>query len=158
MKTAVTGLDLSAATSVTFGNGLTFTWSADDLASAGAQMTNSTGGTFSFSVDYSRSGTYNGDVSSASGADSAMRSLDTAIDTVSSRLQTLGALGSRLSFKEEALGEAQVNTEAAFNRIMNADMAMSQLEATKYQSLQQTATSMLAQANQAPQALLSLFR
>ncbi|MBI1293864.1 hypothetical protein GC175_02750 [bacterium] len=158
VKSAVTGLDLSAATSVSFGNGLTFTWNADDLASAGAQMTNSTGGTFSFTVDYSRSGTYNGDVSSASGSENAMRSLDTAIDTVSSRLQTLGALGSRLSFKEEALGEAQVNTEAAFNRIMNADMAMSQLEATKFQILQQTATSMLAQANQAPQALMSLFR
>jgi flagellin len=87
-----------------------------------------------------------------------MSSLDTAIDSVSDRLQAIGAVTSRLSFKEEALGEAQVNTEAAFNRIMNADMAMSQLEATKYQILQQTATSMLAQANQAPQALLSLFR
>ncbi len=84
--------------------------------------------------------------------------LDTAIDTVSERLQTLGALSSRLSFKEENLASAQINTEAAYNRIMNADMAMSQLEATKYQILQQTATTMLAQANQAPQGLLSLFR
>ncbi len=64
-----------------------------------------------------------------------MASLDTAIDTVSERLQTLGAMGSRLSFKEEDLTEAQVNTEAAYNRIANADMAMSQLEATKYQIL-----------------------
>lgn len=152
LQTALTAVDLTANQTVNFGNGLQVDLTAASLGDKTA------GNTVSISVSYSREGTYNGDVSTAAGAKSAMESLDSAIDTVSDRLQTLGALGSRLSFKEEALAEAQVNTEAAFNRIMNADMAMSQLEATKYQILQQTATSMLAQANQAPQALLSLFR
>jgi flagellin len=97
-------------------------------------------------------------VSNASAATTYMGNIDTAMTSISERLQTLGSLTSRLSFKEETLSVAQVNTEASFNRIMNADMAMSQLEATKYQILQQTATAMLAQSNQAPQSLLSLFR
>jgi flagellin len=41
---------------------------------------------------------------------------------------------------------------------MNANMAEEQMNASKYTILQQTAISMLAQANQAPQNLLSLFR
>jgi flagellin len=41
---------------------------------------------------------------------------------------------------------------------MNADMADEQVAASKYQILQQTATAMLAQANSAPQFLLSLFQ
>jgi flagellin len=48
--------------------------------------------------------------------------------------------------------------EAAYNRIMNADMAEEQVNASKYLVLQQTAVAMLAQANQAPQFLLSLFQ
>lgn len=156
METTITGSFASGDYTASFGNGLAFTLGANDATAAAAAV--GTGGTFSYTVVYSQSGTYNGSVTTASGAASAMTNLDTAIDTVSSRLQTLGANTSRLTFKEENLAEAQVNTEAAFNRIMNADMAMSQLEATKFQILQQTATAMLGQANQAPQALLSLFR
>jgi flagellin len=137
---------------VNLGNGVLASIDLGDFSSPTA------GDVGKFSFTYTRDGAWSGNVDTAANAESAMSSLDTAIDSVSDRLQAIGAVTSRLSFKEEALGEAQVNTEAAFNRIMNADMAMSQLEATKYQILQQTATSMLAQANQAPQALLSLFR
>ena len=65
---------------------------------------------------------------------------------------------SPLNFKEEALTLQHANTEAAYNRIMNANMAEEQVEASKFQILQQTGTAMLAQANQAPSAILSLFR
>ena len=64
----------------------------------------------------------------------------------------------RLSFKEESISIAQVNVEGAYNRIMNANMAEEQVNASKYTILQQTATAMLAQANAAPQSLLALFR
>lgn len=97
-------------------------------------------------------------VTDASSAAAAMDTISDAINTVSTNLQTLGALVSRLSFREETVTIAKVNTEAAYSRIMNADMAFEQLEATKYQILQQTATAMLAQANMAPQNVLSLFR
>ncbi len=92
------------------------------------------------------------------GATGALETLDAAIAKVSKSLSSIGALSARLTFKEETLSVARVNTEAAFNRIMNADMASEQLEATKLQILQQTATAMLAQANMAPQSVLSLFR
>jgi flagellin len=64
----------------------------------------------------------------------------------------------RLDFKSEQVANAQVNVEGAYSRIMNANMAEEQMNASKYTILQQTAIAMLAQANQAPQSLLSLFR
>lgn len=109
-------------------------------------------------TSYSRSGTYNGQVDTASSARAAMDALDSAIDSVSTRLGTLGALGGRLSFREEALSVAQVNTEAAWNRIMNADFAFEQVQATKLSILSQTSMAMLGQANQAPAGILALFR
>ena len=97
-------------------------------------------------------------VDTATNALSFIGSLDTAVKTISSRLQTIGSQVSRLNFREDTVTIAKVNTEAAYSRIMNADMAFEQLEATKMQILQQTATAMLAQANTAPQNVLSLFR
>ena len=98
------------------------------------------------------------DVSSNRGATAYMEKIDDAIATVSDSIAKIGASVSRLTFKEETLVVAKINTEAAYSRIMNADMAAEQLEATKLQILQQTATAMLAQANVAPQAILALFR
>jgi flagellin len=98
------------------------------------------------------------DVSTATGAGAAMDSLEASMTSVSTRLQTVGALVARLNFREEMTTVAKVNVEAAYSRIMNADMAAEQLEATKLQILQQTATAMLAQANTMPQNVLSLFR
>lgn len=98
------------------------------------------------------------DVSTSSVSQVAIDRLNSAIDTVSSRLQTVGTVVSRLTFREETVTIAKTNVEAAYNRIMNADMAAEQLEATKAQILQQTAIAMLAQANTSPQNILTLFR
>jgi flagellin len=81
-----------------------------------------------------------------------------AVNTVSSGLSSLGGLVNRLSIKEEVIAVTQANTEAAFSRIMDADMALEQLNLTKFQILQQTTTAMLAQANLNSQGILSLFR
>ena len=87
-----------------------------------------------------------------------MGNVDTAMTTISSKLSNVGALMSKMTFKEEQLAVSQVNVEGAYNRIMNADMAQEQLEATKFSILQQTSITMLSQANAAPQGILSLFR
>lgn len=87
-----------------------------------------------------------------------LSSIDSAIQTVSSELQTVGSLSARLDVKEQTLSTAITNTDAAMSRIMDADIAKEQLEITKLQILQQTATVQLAQANAAPQGVLSLFR
>ncbi|MEN4010542.1 MAG: flagellin [Chloroflexota bacterium] len=85
-------------------------------------------------------------------------SVETAMGTINDHMSELGSLIGRLSFKEDQVSAAQINVEAAYNRIMNANMAEEQVNASKYVILQQTATAMLAQANTAPQFLLSLFR
>ncbi len=89
---------------------------------------------------------------------SALDSVDSYIRTVSSELQTVGSLIQRLDYKEATLQVAITNTDAAASRIMDADIAKEQLEVTKLQILQQTATVQLAQANAAPNNILQLFR
>lgn len=110
------------------------------------------------SFNYQELGNYVIDVSTAARASNYMGLVNTAIDTVNSSMTSLGSLMARLNFKEDQISTAQVNVEASYSRIMNANMAEEQMNASKYTILQQTAISMLAQANQAPQSLLTLFR
>jgi flagellin len=109
-------------------------------------------------LTYQQSNLYSVDVSTTIKAGAYMTTANYALDKVNSALSGLGSLMARLSFKEEAISTAQVNVEGAYNRIMNANMAEEQVNASKYSILQQTATAMLAQANAAPQSLLTLFR
>jgi flagellin len=88
----------------------------------------------------------------------AFSAVDNAVNVVKQGISQLGAFTAQLGFKEEGLMVAHANNEAAYNRIMNANMAEEQVEASKLTILQQTATAMLAQANTAPQFLLQLFR
>jgi flagellin len=89
---------------------------------------------------------------------SLMGRIDSAISDVSEALSYIGSVVNRLTYQETSLTLAKINTESAKSRIEDADMAYEQLEATKLQILQQTASAMLAQANTGPQALLSLFK
>jgi flagellin len=91
-------------------------------------------------------------------ANTALGSIATALSRIKENISDVGSFSARLSFKEESLMVAHSNVEAAYNRIMNADMAEEQVEASKLLILQQTSSAMLAQANSAPQFLLSLFR
>ena len=88
----------------------------------------------------------------------AYNSISNALNVVKQGIAEVGAFTASLKFKQEGLTVAQANTEAAYNRIMNADMASEQVEASKLMILQQTATAMLAQANTSPQFLLTLFK
>jgi flagellin len=97
-------------------------------------------------------------VTSAATAETARGNINTSLNIVKEALSQVGSFTARLTFKEEALSVSHANVEAAFNRIMNANMAEEQVEASKFLILQQTSTAMLAQANMAPQFLLSLFR
>jgi flagellin len=107
---------------------------------------------------YEQANNFSVDVSNASKAGKYMTTANNALDKVTSALSDLGSLAARLTFKEDTVSTAQINVEASYNRIMNANMAEEQTNASKYSILQQTAIAMLAQANQAPQNLLSLFR
>lgn len=133
------------------GNGLEITLEAGLDAGLGV-------GTYEATVDYTADGSYSVALADAAAARAYMTTVDTAITTVSSSMANIGAVMARFTMKEEVMAVASINTEAAFNRIMNADMAFEQLEATKFTILQQTATAMLAQANASPQNVLQLFR
>ena len=109
------------------------------------------------STDFGLNGLNSSDLKGSS-LSTTLSSLDSAISTVSSELQKIGSLIQRLDVKEATLQVAITNTEAAASRIMDADIAKEQLEITKLQILQQTATMQLAQANSAPQNVLQLFR
>jgi flagellin len=84
--------------------------------------------------------------------------VDTGLGTVNSAIGTIGASLNRLAAKESNLNTAITNTEAARSRIFDADIAKEQIQSAKLQILQQTSTSMLAQANQSPQVFMSLFK
>jgi flagellin len=88
----------------------------------------------------------------------AFQAIDAAVNVVKAGVAQVGSFQARLMFKEDALGVQYANTESAYNRIMNANMAEEQVEVSKLTILQQTATASLAQANTAPQFLLQLFR
>ena len=97
------------------------------------------------------------DTSSAANASTALGRVNSAITTVKNSIASIGSYQARLSTKETTLTNAITNTEASRSRIADADFAKEQLEALKLQIMQQTATSALAQANAAPQIVLSLF-
>ena len=83
---------------------------------------------------------------------------DTAINTLGSRLATLGSLQNRLSFSINNLSKSAVTTEQAMGRIMDADFAQETSNLSKTQILNQAATAMLAQANQSKQSILALLQ
>jgi flagellin len=103
------------------------------------------------------SGSVSNNVFTAANASVALSNVNSAIETISSSLQQVGALSSRLTFKENALNIALTNTEATRSRILDADIASEQLTSTRYLILQQTSTAQLAQANITPQNVLALF-
>jgi flagellin len=84
--------------------------------------------------------------------------LTTAIDNVSRVRGTYGAVQNRLEHRLNNLATYQENLTAAESRIRDVDMAAEMTKFTKLNILQQAGTSMLAQANQAPQGVLSLLR
>lgn len=143
--------DLTTGGTVKLGNGvsLAFSASAVDIAATQHDFAYTKQGTLALNL---------GVAEKAADYAAYMSVIETAIKSVNSQMSSLGAITGRLTFKEDQVSAAQINVEAAYNRIMNADMAEEQVEASKYQILQQTATAMLAQANAAPQFLLSLFR
>lgn len=96
-------------------------------------------------------------ITSTSGADAAMYRIDQALKDVDSLRGTFGAIQRRFESTVASLQSSAENLSAARSRIMDADFAQETAALTKSQILQQAGTSMLAQANQVPQGVLSLL-
>ena len=97
-------------------------------------------------------------VSSFQQAGAAMSAIQAAIDTVSTQRSKLGALQNRLEHTINNLNTTSENTSAAESRIRDTDMATEMVEYSKNNILSQAGQSMLTQANQQTQGVLSLLQ
>jgi flagellin len=98
------------------------------------------------------------DGSTATNAQDAIDALDTALTTVSTNRAEFGAASNRLSIALTSAQTIRTNLEAANSSIRDVDVAEETSMLARSQVLLQAGTSVLAQANQAPQLALSLLR
>lgn len=98
------------------------------------------------------------DISSQSGAQSAIQIVDSALATVSSIRADLGAVQNRFQSTIANLSATSENIAAARSRIQDADFAAETASLTRNQILQQAGISILAQANALPQQVLGLLQ
>ncbi|GAA0688775.1 FliC/FljB family flagellin [Marinobacterium maritimum] len=98
------------------------------------------------------------DITTAAGAQKAIGILDDALEQVNSIRGDLGAVSNRLDYTMNNLSSISENQAAARSRIEDADFARESANLSRAQVLQQAGTAMLAQANAAPQSVLSLLQ
>ena len=98
------------------------------------------------------------DISTQEAADSAIATVNEALESVSAERAKLGAVQNRLEHTIKNLDTSSENLQASESRIRDVDMAKEMMEFTKNNILQQAAQAMLAQANQQPQGVLQLLR
>ncbi|WP_434707921.1 flagellin FliC [Pseudomonas sp. R1-1] len=94
----------------------------------------------------------------ATNIDSAITAIDAAIANIGATRASLGASQNRLTSTIQNLQNITENTTAAQGRVQDTDFAAETANLTKQQTLQQASTSVLAQANQLPSAVLKLLQ
>lgn len=98
------------------------------------------------------------DISVENGADRAMVTLDEAIAKVSAARSRIGAFQNRLEYAEKSLASSGENITAAYSGLLDTDMAEEMSEYTQQNILNQAAISVLSQANELPQQVLSMLQ
>jgi flagellin len=93
-----------------------------------------------------------------SSIDAALSAIDAALATIGSTRADLGASENRLTSTVANLNNVTQNATAALGRVQDTDFAAETAELTKQQTLQSASTSVLAQANQLPSAVLKLLQ
>lgn len=149
--TAATPLTVTAGATAAFQVGYGNTASQDQLGVTLASMLSS-------ALKTSGSGVANGDIATSALAFTAITNIDDAISTLSTKRGLVGSYQNRLSYASANLSSTLENFTAAESTIRDVDMAVEMATFTKNQILVQAGTSMLAQANMAPQQVLALFQ
>jgi len=98
------------------------------------------------------------DVTTVAKAQASVQAIDLAINTVSTNRSKLGAIQNRLESANRDTANRMENLVAAESRIRDVDVAKESARLTRNQILQQAGVAILSQANQSPQAALSLLR
>jgi flagellin len=96
-------------------------------------------------------------IATQSGSQDALAVIDGALMAINNQRADLGALQNRFDYTISNLSNIQDNVSASRGRIQDTDFAVETAQMTKNQILQQAGTSILSQANQLPQAALSLL-
>ncbi|RIL08894.1 MAG: hypothetical protein DCC75_07795 [Proteobacteria bacterium] len=97
------------------------------------------------------------DLRTAQGALAALSEIETILARITNEIGSIGASQSRIQVALNNLAATRENSEAAANRILNADVAQESATLVSRSILQQTAASVLAQANQQPALVLQLL-
>jgi flagellin len=97
-------------------------------------------------------------VGNVTGATASLALLDAAIGLVNAQRANIGAGINQMTYSVDNLSNVAANAAASRSTIMDTDYATASTQLSKTQIIQQAATAMLAQANQQPQAVLSLLK
>jgi flagellin len=124
-------------------------------AAAFSDGTTATGGTASRGLV---AGIMYADISSVNGANSALKTVDHAIEKINTARSSSGAVINRLEYAADNLANVSQNTSASRSRILDADYASETTELARTQIIQQAGTAMLSQANQQAQSVLALLK
>ena len=98
------------------------------------------------------------DLTTVSGSQTALATLDRAINTITDSRASMGAYQNRLGASISNLETTSLNMQASRSRIMDTDYAKESTNLAKSQIISQAATAMLAQANQSQQSVLALLK
>jgi flagellin len=143
-QTAFNGINL-----LTGGSAITFQVGSEDGQTITISGISLFGNSSTYSVDsslFSFSGTV------------VLASIDAAIQAVSSSRSAFGSVQNRIEHTLNNLSTYEENLKASLSQIKDVDMASEMVNFTKLQILNQAGTAMLAQANSAPQSVLSLLK
>ncbi|MGO4220269.1 flagellin [Lysobacter sp. TAF61] len=154
-NTALANVTMSAAGAITSTDKTLTLANAANVSGVTAGATNGTATTVAGTA---QTGFGALDISTVDGADAAMLAMDGALTAINTARANMGAVQNRFSSVVANLGSTSENLSAARSRIQDADFAAETAKLTRNQILQQAGTAMLAQANQAPQGVLSLLR
>ena len=91
-------------------------------------------------------------------ANSSISALDLSLKTINNARAEMGSTINRLTYAADNLTNVSQNTSASRSQVLDTDYAQATTELARTQIISQAATAMLAQANQAPQSVLSLLR
>jgi flagellin len=160
---AATGLDTAVSSTDTTRSVVTLTSASEDgitISDIDGAADTASGLTVGYTVatETAGAGVSSLDLTTATGAQDALTTLDSAINTITDSRAAMGAYQNRLTASIANLETTSMNLSASRSRILDTDYAKETTNLAKSQIIQQAATAMLAQANQSGQSVLALLK
>ena len=160
---ATTGLSSGGATTDTTRSVITLTSASADgitISDIGGSSATASGLTVGYTAttETAGAGVSSLDLTTATGAQDALTTLDSAINTITDSRASMGAYQNRLTASIANLETTSMNLSASRSRILDTDYAKETTNLAKAQIISQAATAMLAQANQSGQSVLALLK